>query len=135
MATAFELAVEIGHYVGKLWGIATNPDIAEGNVPKDYEKFLVVKYGEPENGQTMLSGNVPTLLVDKFNQLVAKDSAEINDLTAGSLQRSLSTLQRIAALVDPVPGKTTNFSNLQGPLKEQLPSIVKLAQKLELVKS
>ena len=31
MATAFELAVEISYYAGKLWDIATNPDIARGD--------------------------------------------------------------------------------------------------------
>jgi hypothetical protein len=132
MKTAFEKAIEISYYAGKLWDVATNPDISQGRTLTDCRKILIPKYGQSEDGQTLLSGNVPQLLREHFEDL-AKIGIEASDvLTRGSLQNSIATLQRVASLDDPAQGYTTHFSNLQQPLISELPRLKAIASDLKL---
>lgn len=135
MKTAFETAIEISYYAGKLWDRATDPDISQGKILSNDSKMVVPKYGQPEDGQAMLSANVPELLKAKFEELAKIGLQNSDDLTANSLKSSLSTLQRVAALPDPADGYTTHFSNIQRPLKEALPQIKVIADKMMLTHS
>ena len=130
MTAAFERAIEISHYVGKLWDIATNPDISQGKTPADYNKILVTKYGRSEKDGAILSGNVPGILKACFEGIAQVGVEDSDDLTRGSLKNSLSTLERIAALPDPAEGHTTHFSNLQQPLLTEMQSIKVIASNI-----
>lgn len=132
MKRPFERAIEISYYVAKLWDVATNPDISQGRNPTDYRKILIPKYGQPEDGQTLLSGNVPGLLRGYFEDIARIGIEDSDALTRGSLQNSLATLQRVASLSDPAQGYTTHFSNLQQPLLSELPRLKAIASDLKL---
>lgn len=133
MKTAFETAIEISYYAGKLWDVATDPDISRGGVPVDYTATRIVIYPEANPDKFVLSAQVPQMLVDLFGDVARKGIDESDDVTSGTLSRSVQTLSRLVDLQDPVEGCATSFSNLQRPLKEAMPRIRALAESLNVL--
>jgi len=132
MKAAFEKAVKISYYVGKLWDVATNPDISQGQTSADYCEILIPKYGHAEDGDALFSGQIPALLRQNFAELAAIGVSEDDDLTRGALQRSLTTLHRVVGLSQPVEGKVLNFSKLQQSIKTEISQIDDMLAELKL---
>ncbi len=132
MKTAFETAIEISYYAGKLWDISTNPDIAVGRTPVDYTATHVAIYPENNPDKFVLSGQVPAMITRLFESVTVMKIDEADDLTRSGLARSIATLGRVLALKDPAAGYTTSFSNLQDPLRVEMARISAVAEELKL---
>lgn len=126
MTQALDTAFKISHYVGKLFDISTNPDIAKGT---DYAEIAVPEYARLTC--QMLSGDVPSTIAELFD-VAASIGGNADPEVRTSLTKSFGALNKIVALTEPATGPSASFTQLQSALADEMVGINAAALAMKL---